>query len=267
MEDMSIALSCMRSEAGNIAGNLDSMLRKIEEAKMLGADMIVFPELSLTGYAVSSGKIVETGEYSSEFRRLVAASMDICICFGYVDYEGHIVQAIAERGKIVGEYWKTHLGDAESERIVPGDSLDVIYTKKAVFGIQLCWESHFPDITRTYAQNGADVVLMPTASSLPPQRRMDIWNRTLPARAYDNSVYVVAVNASGDNGCGVNFGGCAMVLDPFGKVIAQDSSGDEARLVTDLRKEPLELIREGDGYVTMRNVYYLDRRRPELYRE
>ncbi len=264
---MSIALSCMRSEAGNIAGNLESMLRRAEEAEALGADMIVFPELSLTGYAVSSGGIFRAEEDSPEFRSLVAASRGISICFGYVDSGLHIVQAIAEEGKIAGGYMKTHLGDAESKRLVPGNSLGIIRTRKAAIGIQLCWESHFPDITRTYASEGADLVLMPTASGLSPARRMDIWNRILPARAYDNSVYVAAVNASGDNGFGVGFGGCAMVLDPLGKVISQDAAGGDALVFADLPSEPLEKIREGDGYATMKGVHYLAKRRPELYRE
>ena len=267
MEDLSIALSCMRSEAGDITGNLDSMLRRIREAERLGADLIVFPELSLTGYSMSPGGFCSIERDSPEIGILERASAGIAVCFGYADKEGYIVQAIAEGGKTAGEYRKTHLGEAEAARMKPGDSLDIIHTRKADIGIQLCWESHFPDITRTYAVEGADLVLMPTASGLSPERRIDVWSRILPARAYDNSVYVAAVNASGGNGHGVEFGGCAMALDPSGRVISGDSSGKDVTVTAEMLAEPLETIRNGNGYSTMRNVHYLAGRRPELYRD
>ena len=87
--------------------------------------------------------------------------------------------------------------------------------------------------------------------------------RCLPARAYDNTVYVGACNASGDNGLGTSFGGGSMILDPRGSVMAEDFSGS-GMVTADLTSEPLDRIR-AEGYESMRDLYFLDKRRPELY--
>ena len=170
---------------------------------------------------------------------------------------------MVEDGRILGTYHKTHLGERESEAIVPGDRLDVIRTSKAVIGLQVCWEIHFPEIAGTYALKGADMILMPSASGLGGERRRSAWDRVIPARAYDNTVYAAVCNQFGDNGRGVSFGGGAAVYDVRGRKMAEDFSG-ECMLTVDLDPEPLERIR-AEGYESMRDVCFLDKRRPEIY--
>ena len=264
MKDFRLATVCMRSIAGDAEANLRSMLAYIDKAEAAGAGMVVFPEMSLSGYSMASPP--EGLSFDSEEVRAVSeASKGTIVCFGFADDEGYMTQAVAEDGRIVGAYRKTHLGYREAEVMRPGDSLDVICTSVADIGIQLCWESHFPDITRTYAMRGADVVLMPTASGLSKERRAEVWSRILPARAYDNSVFVASCNAVGDNGAGVVFGGGSMVLDPLGRVMAETHDDVESMVVADLHAESLDRIRNGDGYRSMRNMHYLSKRRSELY--
>lgn len=264
MRDFRLAAVCMRSVVGDVDSNLRSILSHIAEAKRSGADMAVFPEMSLSGY--SMGSPPEGLPYDSEPVLAVSEAADgIAVCFGFADDRGHIAQAVAEDGRIVGVYRKTHLGYSEAEAMRAGDSLDVIRTSVADIGIQLCWESHFPDITRTYAMRGADLVLIPTASGLSKGRREEIWSRILPARAYDNSVFVAACNAVGDNGAGTVFGGGTMIVDPAGRTVAQAFGDAETMVLADLQAEKLDEIRNGDGYRSMRGVHYLSRRRPELY--
>jgi predicted amidohydrolase len=57
-----------------------------------------------------------------------------------------------------------------------------------------------------------------------------------------------------------------MILDPKGTILVEDESGGEAVLTADLESGILRRIREGDGYRTMRDVHYLSKRRPELYK-
>ncbi len=264
MKDFRLAAVCMHSVAGDVDANLASMLAHIVRAKAAGADMVVFPEMSLTGYSMAEAPVGLAAD-SSAVRAVVEAADGTIICFGLADDEGYITQLVAEDRKVVGSYRKTHLGYREAERMKAGDSLDVIHTSVADVGIQLCWESHFPDMTRTYAMRGADIVLMPTSSGLSKDRRAEVWSRILPARAYDNSVYVASCNAVGDNGLGVVFGGGAMVLDPLGRLMAETRETSESMVLADIRAEALDSIRNGDGYRSMRNVHYLSKRRPELY--
>ena len=141
--------------------------------------------------------------------------------------------------------------------------MEPIRTRKAVLGIQTCWESHFPLITMEYAMKGVDLILMPHASGLTGERRRDSWNRILPARAYDNTVFVAACNMTGDNGYGTVFGGGATVFDVRGVNIAEDYS-KECILTVDLDPTDMDRIR-APGYVSMRDLYFLDKSRPELF--
>lgn len=104
---------------------------------------------------------------------------------------------------------------------------------------------------------------MPFASGLGGERRCSSWGRCLPARAYDNTVYVGACNAYGPTGTGTYLGGGATILDPRGIVMSEDYSG-ECMVTADLTSEPLDRIR-AEGYENMRDLCFLDKRRPELY--
>ena len=84
--------------------------------------------------------------------------------------------------------------------------------------------------------------------------------RHLPARAYDNGVFVIAVNPVGDNGFGLTFPGVALILSPEGKVMESLSGEDEAMIVADLSREML------DGIRNHRMRYFFPNRRPDLYR-
>jgi N-carbamoylputrescine amidase len=83
--------------------------------------------------------------------------------------------------------------------------------------------------------------------------------RHLPARAYDNGLFVIACNQTGENKKGLSFPGIAVVIGPSGEVIDKDLTGREGMLVADLRVEDLARVRNH------RMRYFLPNRRPELY--
>ena len=83
--------------------------------------------------------------------------------------------------------------------------------------------------------------------------------RHLPARAYDNSLFIVACNQTGNNGKGLNFPGLAVIIGPSGEIIEKDTGGGEALVVADLSSGELKRVRNHP----MR--YFLANRRPDLY--
>jgi N-carbamoylputrescine amidase len=83
--------------------------------------------------------------------------------------------------------------------------------------------------------------------------------RHLPARAFDNSLYVVACNQTGDNQAGLNFPGLSVILDPSGRIIKKNTGGKEHMIIADLKTEELEKVR---GH---RMRYFLPNRRSDLY--
>ncbi len=264
MDAVRITMCAMGSRVGDVEGNLSEIMRRCDEADAAEADLVCLPELCLPGYSMPASRGLAMDADDGNIGAILdrSSSSGLSICFGYVDSDGCIAQSIVEDGRIAGTYRKTHLGEREAGVMTPGDGLPVFRLRKAVVGISICWEAHFPEIAGTLALEGADLVLMPFASGLGGARRQSSWDRVLPARAYDNTVFVAACNACGDNGAGVTLGGGAAVYDVRGRRVA---CGEGACTVTaDLDPSEMESIRSGGG-PSMRDVYFLDKRRPELY--
>jgi len=85
------------------------------------------------------------------------------------------------------------------------------------------------------------------------------WMRHLPARAYDNALFIVACNLCGDNCNGLEFPGNAVAIDPSGNILDKKLDDSEGLLVADLESAALEHVRKH------RMRYFLPNRRPELY--
>ena len=265
MDRLRLSMVSTNSRLGDFSLNnktIEAYSRKAAEAE---SDLVCFPEMSLSGYSMPRSFDYCLDADSPEVGRIVDLSgeLGIGIVFGFAENGNHIAQAVAEKGRLIGIYRKTHLGQNEKDHAVPGDSLPVFTLSKAKIGIQLCLESHFPEISGTYGVKGADLILLPHASGLNAERRRSTWNKTLPARAYDNTVFVAACNQFGDNGVGTEFTGGACILDYRGDVIAEDFKG-ECLLTSDLDGSKQEELRT-NGNRDMRSLYFLNRRRPEIY--
>lgn len=264
MESLRLSMVPMNSRVGDIEDNRDRIIGTMSELASDDVDLVCFPELSLTGYSTEHSPGLARPLDDADVMAVVDASAEsgISVCFGFVEDGPYITQVIAEDGRIAGSYRKTHLGERESPVFLVGDTIEPIRLRKARVGVQTCWESHFPLITAEYAMKGADIILMPHASGLAGERRLGTWDRILPARAYDNTIFVAACNMSGDNGYGTVFGGCAVVYDVRGNKM---SGCDGDRILTvDLDPGDMDRIR-APGYVSMRDLYFLDKSRPELF--
>lgn len=157
-------------------------------------------------------------------------------------------------------YRKVHIAPTEKNVFHPAGSIPIFEAKGVTFGIQLCYDAHFPELTTQMALRGADIIFIPHASPRgTPEEKYASWLRHLPARAYDNSVFIIACNQTGDNGMGLQFPGLGMVIEPSGSVLVKDVSGDETILIADLSADVLSTIRNHK----MR--YFLPNRRPEMY--
>lgn len=255
METIRISLVSMENRVGEIAQNLQKMTRYVQS---LESDVICFPEACLSGYATESPPLLSRD--ADEVQRLLRLADETgkTIIFGFLERtEGapRITQAMASPEKVTW-YSKAHLGGREREVFRAGDRLAVHQTPAATHGLQLCWESHLPDVSTALRKMGAEILWMPHSMRGNPARRRELWMKYLPARAMDNRVYVCALNSSYEGG-----GGGMMVLDARGDVMAEDFRGGEG--VLSLRLPPLE---RGCAYPDNRNqIDYFLRRRPELY--
>jgi N-carbamoylputrescine amidase len=267
MKDIRIAAVIFNSAAGQVEHNLARMLPWIKKAKKEGADLICFPELNITGYSTKP-EIKDCTESlpGPVSERLVQMANDnqIVILAGLAekDEKGRIFAShlVVTPNKISGIYRKIHIAPPERSIFSPGNAVSLFEVEGIRLGIQLCYDVHFPELSTRMALDGADVIFMPHASPRgTPREKFDSWLRHLTARAFDNSVFIVACNQNGDNLKGLQFPGVAVVIDPSGDVLKDNVSGQEAMIVADLKADVLAAVR---GH---RMRYFLPNRRPELY--
>ena len=251
-EIIALALDCGRYTPGDIEGNLSIITESIRKAVASGCDIICFPEACITGY--SSKDIFTITEDSECMKALSDISREITIVVGGFEKadKDFITQFVLSDGRIIGRYRKTHLGMNET-MFEAGNILQVFEADGYRMGIQLCWEVHFPQITAKYRNQDAILILNPTASGLPPERRMSLWRKVIPARADDNRLFYAACNCDGSS---------VLCCGPDGSEIEGKEIGEHL-FRYDLDLSLVERYRTPEE--TMKNIDYPKHFRPELY--
>jgi predicted amidohydrolase len=269
MEDITIAAVCMNVPLGEIEENLERMETFVRKAAAKGADLICFPELSITGYRLENPAGIYAGFQPAKALERVKAMARVhglIVLAGMVEpsdgAKPYISQLVAGPDGLLGVYRKTHLSPNERATYRAGRKIDVFSMKDIRFGVQLCYESHFPEISTIMALKGAEILLIPHASPRgSPAEKAESWMRHLPSRAFDNGLYVVAYNQVGDNHNGFLFPGVAIALNPAGRVMTIYRGYEEKMMLVQVTKEELDETRNH------RMKYFFPNRRPELYRE
>jgi predicted amidohydrolase len=245
------------------AGNLQRLHQVALEAK--GADLLVLPEMFLTGYNIGSDAVsvlaeVYNGEWAQQIGRIAKAA-GLAIAYGYPERtaQGQIynsVQLIDAHGERLCNYRKTHLfGDLDRSMFSAGQhELPIVELNGWKLGFLICYDLEFPENARRLALAGAELILVPTANMVPYDFIADV---TVRARAFENQCYVAYANYCGHEG-DIHYCGQSSIAAPDGSRIAQ-AGLDEALIVGELDRQLMVDSRAA-------NRYFLDRR-PELYGE
>jgi len=267
MRDIRIAAVIFSAQVGNIAANLERITFWTRKAAAADAAIVCFPELSVTGYSVKND-IRDIAEPvpgpATDFLQQLAANEAITILAGLAEkdaenrlYATHLV--VSPHG-ITYIYRKTHLGPPERDLFTASDTAPVFESCGITFGIQLCYDVHFPELATIMALKGAEAIFIPHASPHgAPDEKLKSWMRHLPARAYDNSLFVIACNLCGENSDGLSFPGVGLVIGPSGAILQSAAGTIDQMILADLKARDLEDVR---GH---RMKYFLPNRRPELY--
>jgi predicted amidohydrolase len=214
--------------------NVARARRLIAAAKADGAELVLLPELWSSGYALPQagefGSAIDAGVFSDV--SAMAQDHGIFVC-------GSLIEASAGRffntqviygpdGKLVASYQKTHLfrGMDEDKFLSAGDRLITASLPWTKAGLAICYDLRFPQMFRSYSSLGTELFLI---SAEWPQPRLDHWRALLVARAIENQSFVVACNCVGENSQD-RFGGHSMVVDPWGKILAE--AGDQEELIS-----------------------------------
>ncbi len=260
MDRIRICAICMHCEVGKIEENL----RKIEEfsIKAKDADIICFPELSITGYSIKKPVFFSFEEITEDLKSIAKKTGSIIVAGAAEPSESlpWITQIVVRPDGKVEKYRKTHLSPVEKGIYREGDEIRIFSADSIRFGIQLCYETHFPEISTIMALMGADLILAPHASPRgTPEEKLESWLRHLRARAFDNCLFIVACNQTGKTKEGLSFPGVAVAIGPDGRLKKSILTEKEDMLFITLKKDEIKEIRKNP----MR--YFLPYRRPELY--
>ncbi|NOX32549.1 MAG: amidohydrolase, partial [Deltaproteobacteria bacterium] len=158
-------------------------------------------------------------------------------------------------------YRKIHTAPFEKQYFKAGNKIMVFQSHGLTFGIQLCYDAHFPELALSMALKKADIIFIPHASPRGSSReKYESWIRHLTARAFDNGLYIAACNQTGDNLKGLLFPGISIFIGPDGKVIYKSVEKKEGIHIINIKKGLLNRVR------SHKMRYFLPNRRSDLFK-
>ena len=260
----------MEPKLMKVKENLGSIVSAAREAADNRANLIVFPECSLTGYIFSSRQealsFAETiPGPSTEKIASLCQKLKVYIIFGLLEKEGdrlfNAVAFVGPQGLIAG-YRKNHLPFLGVDRFVDiGDRpFQVHQTPIGNIGLLICYDIAFPESSRVMTLLGADVLALSTNF---PRGRGEKYSHIIYARAFENRVHLVSANRVGGER-GYSFAGLSEIVDASGEVLSLASPDKEEIIYCEVsldsaRQKRLTLI-PGEF-----EVDFIKDRRPELY--
>jgi NAD+ synthase (glutamine-hydrolysing) len=236
-----VALAQLNPTVGDLQGNASRMIEWIEKARSESCDLVVFPELCLTGYPPED-LVLKPSFIRDNLRhrdQLVAASRGIAVVAGFVDRDHDIHNAafFAYDGRLQGVYHKVYLpnyGVFDEERYFQRGRRSPIFELGGVrIGVSICEDAWYPTgPISLQAANGAELLININGSPYHRGKRAS-RETMICTRAMDSRAYLVWVNMVGGQDELV-FDGNSLVFDPDGRLVAHASSFQEELLIADL---------------------------------
>lgn len=265
---MQVAVAQMEPRLGENERNLEAGLVRLEEAVAAGAELLVLPECAIPGYMFDSlEEALPFGEEipgpTTEALEAATSRLGAYVVCGLLEREADVLYnaavLVGPEG-LIGSYRKTHLPFLGVDRFTtPGDDVPVFDTALGRIGLEICYDLRFPEVTRTLALRGADIVAHPTNFPMAAKVQTEVITR---ARAAENRVFLLTANRVGKERWG-EFCGWSQIVDPFGKRLAEAGETEEALLVADI---DVEKARDKDYVIPGEyELYLIGDRRPELY--
>lgn len=210
--------------------NKDENIAKAEEIiKNSSSDLILFPEMSFTGFSMNTDITGENDNYTLRAMKEITVNYNKVVGFGWVYKNGEKAEnhyTFMDRGEIVSDYIKIHpfSYSGEDKYFVGGESISIFEYKGLKIASFICYDLRFPEIFSVAAKE-ADIIVV---AANWPEERSDHWKALLKARAIENICYIAGVNCSGTMG-GLNYSGDSCIINPNGEII-EEISGTEGSI-------------------------------------
>lgn len=265
-EEFKISLAQICCKAANKTDNLKRIEKAVVKAKRQSADIVIFPELSLTGYVVRD-QIYELAETvpgpSTKILEGIAKRTKMHIVFGMPELTDKTQATIYNTAVLVGPngllgkyrkmYLPTHGVFEEKRYFRPGYEAAVFDTELGKIGLIICYDIFFPEVARLTRLKGAQLIVCISAS---PAIRRAYFETLTTARALENTAFLAFVNLVGIED-GLQFWGGSRLIGPQGRIIAKAKYDDEDQVTGNVNYAD---IRSVETFVpTLRDL------RPELF--
>ncbi len=269
---MQVACAQFRHE-GDRQASLDKAIDWMAQAKHGGADLIVFPELALDFFFPQVRADEQYFDWAepipgptTERFQAAAAEHELVTVINVFEraapgryYDSSPV--IDADGTLLGASRMLHIAEEpgynEKFYYWPGDTGSPVYeTRAGRLGVAICYDRHYPEHFRALALGGAEIVVVPTATSTSEQAFRDVWEIEIQASAVANQIFVAVANRAGVDG-ELHFFGASFVAAPDGKIVARAREDEEELLVAEIDLQDIERVR--------RHVPFLRDLRYDLY--
>ena len=265
-DKIKLALAQISSKRENKKENLLKIEKLMIKAKQQGADLVIFPELSLTGYVLMD-QVYELAETipgpSTQKVEVLAKKIGMHIIFGMPELSEKTQATVFNTAVFVGPkgligkyrkmYLPTHSVFEEKRYFRPGYQPTSFQTELGNIGLSICYDIFFPEVFRLIRLKGAQLIVCISAS---PAVRRSYFEILTAARALENTAFLAYVNLAGVED-GLQFWGGSRLVSPTGDVVAKAKNDEEDLIICEVDYRDL---RAAETFIpTLRDL------RPELF--
>ncbi|GBD86510.1 2-oxoglutaramate amidase [bacterium BMS3Abin03] len=210
-------------------------------------DLLIFPEMTLTGFTMRSNKFAEKlkGE-SYKFFKSIARDFNVNVIAGIIEKPKkkkiyNTLIHVSPRGKLVGSYRKIHpfSYSNEDKHYNKGSRQVITKINDWKIGLSICYDLRFPELYRYYAKKKVHLIINIANW---PHTRIDHWHTLLKARAIENQCYFAGVNRVGDSPK-QHYNGMSGIFDPLGRTV-EIVENEERVIYAEIEKSEVDDVRK-----------------------
>lgn len=276
MKKITVAAASIANYIGEYEKSIDLMKKWAIKAKEKGAELILFPELSLSGYItapIATELALPAENKYTEKAIKIAHDLSMMMCYGFIEKEGEALfctHIMVGQNGIIGKQRKIHVPKQEYKYWNSGKEIKVFDVGLAKIGISICRDSFFPEYQRTLYFEGAELVLMPFSYYNVPRSKYlseTHHGRSIQVNSWNNGFYSIVCN-SAENRLpnrweknGKKFPGWCGILNPWGQklVFSEEEGNNETMVVHELDPKILDDRRTHENFLA-------EELKPELYK-
>lgn len=221
---MNIATVSLNQVWNDKEANQDLCTKYITDASSEKADIIFFPEMTLTGFSMETQIIAESTDTSQTLSFFKAQAKDNNIAIGFGMVISNVNKAsnnfviINKYGEIIANYAKIHpfSYSGENDYYAGGNEPVTCKIEDSIFGLSICYDLRFPELFQILSKNAQIIVTIANW----PETRINHWNILLKARAIENQCFTIGINRTGEDNNHLRYTKSTIVTRPTGESIS-----------------------------------------------